>query len=118
MTVLLVLAGGAIGAPARYLTDRFVSARHDSVFPWGTFAVNMAACVLLGVLVEAAPGWLLTLGGVGFCGALSTYSTFGYETVRLAQAGSWLLASANVTASLAGGVAAAVAGMGVGHALA
>ncbi|NUO61849.1 MAG: fluoride efflux transporter CrcB, partial [Hamadaea sp.] len=41
MTLLLVFAGGVIGAPARYLIDRYVQSRHDSVFPWGTLTVNL-----------------------------------------------------------------------------
>src|SRR5262249_23573411 len=50
---LAVLAGGMIGAPARYLADRLVQARHDNVIPWGTFTVNMAGSVLLGFLLGA-----------------------------------------------------------------
>ncbi|MGZ4607644.1 MAG: fluoride efflux transporter FluC, partial [Blastococcus sp.] len=51
MTWLLVAAGAAVGAPARYLTDRLVQARHDSVFPWGTLTVNVVGCLVLGALV-------------------------------------------------------------------
>ena len=83
MTVLLVLLGGAIGAPMRYLTDLFVQSRHDTVFPWGTLTVNVTGSLLLGGLASAvsnagAPAWLLTLVGTGFCGALTTFSTFGF----------------------------------------
>ena len=53
MIVLAVLAGGMLGAPARYLADRAVQARHDSVFPWGTFAVNVAGSAVLGFLLGA-----------------------------------------------------------------
>ncbi len=115
MTVLLVLVGGAVGAPLRYLTDLFVQARHDSVFPWGTFTVNAVGSLVLGGLAAAvtnagAPQWLLTLAGTGFCGALTTFSTFGFETVRLLEDGSWAEALANVTASLVVGLAAVFAG--------
>ena len=51
--VLAVLAGGMIGAPARYLADRMIQARHDSVFPWGTFAVNIGGSAVLGFLLGA-----------------------------------------------------------------
>ena len=51
MIVLAVLAGGMIGAPVRYLVDRAVQARHDSVFPWGTLAVNLAGSAVLGFLL-------------------------------------------------------------------
>lgn len=115
MTVALVLVGGAVGAPLRYLTDLFIQSRHDSVFPWGTLGVNVVGSFLLGVLASAvvnvgAPTWLLTLGGTGFCGALTTFSTFGFETVRLLEDGSWVEALANVTLGLAVGLAACFGG--------
>ncbi|WP_327414847.1 fluoride efflux transporter FluC [Streptomyces sp. NBC_01233] len=111
MNWLLVVAGAVVGAPLRYLTDRAVQARHDSVFPWGTFAVNAAACLLLGFLTGAllagAPSSRLQLLlGTGLCGALSTYSTFSYETLRLAERGWGLLAAANVVMSVLVGLGA------------
>lgn len=111
MTVALVVAGAMIGAPLRYLTDLFVQSRHDSVFPWGTFVVNASGSLVLGIVgaavaTQGAPTWVLTLVGAGFCGALTTFSTFGYETIRLVEDGAWLEASLNVAASLAAGLAA------------
>ncbi|MFC5187517.1 fluoride efflux transporter CrcB [Actinomadura harenae] len=112
MTLLLVALGAALGAPARYLTDRAVQARHDSSFPWGTFAVNVVGCLLLGFLAAyPAGGGLMALAGTGFCGALTTYSTFGYETVRLAETGARPSAVLNVVASLGAGLGAAWVGM-------
>jgi fluoride exporter len=107
--ILAVLAGGMIGAPARYLTDRLVQARHDSVFPWGTFAVNMAGSFVLGFLLGAQrhlglPPVLFALLGTGFCGGLTTFSTFGYETLRLLEDGAIGEAGVNVIGSLAVGV--------------
>jgi CrcB protein len=115
VTVLLVLAGGAVGAPLRYLTDLFVQSRHDSVFPWGTFAVNAVGSLVLGVVaasvfVGEAPGWVATLVGTGLCGALTTFSTFGLETVRLIEDGSLLEAFLNAALSLAVGLAACTGG--------
>ncbi|MGR4881818.1 fluoride efflux transporter FluC [Streptomyces sp. LARHCF249] len=111
MNWLLVVAGAAVGAPLRYLTDRAVQARHDSLFPWGTFVVNAAACLVLGVLTGAllagaSSGRLELLLGTGLCGALSTYSTFSYETLRLAELGRTFLAAANVAASVLVGLGA------------
>ncbi|MGW3626286.1 fluoride efflux transporter FluC [Streptomyces sp. NPDC000880] len=101
MNWLLVVVGAAVGAPLRYLTDRAVQARNDSVFPWGTFVVNAAGSLVLGVLSGAAvTSGTYALLGTGLCGALTTYSTFSYETLRLAERGWMFLAAANVGASL------------------
>jgi CrcB protein len=117
MTVLLVLLGGAVGAPARYLTDQAVQRRHGTSFPWGTWTVNVVGSLILGVVVAAGPGWLVTLAGTGFCGALTTFSTFGFETVRLAEEGETSTAVWNVVSSLAVGLGAAALGWWLGSAL-
>lgn len=112
MTLLLVALGAAVGAPLRYLTDRLVRSRHDSVFPWGTLVVNVAGSLLLGFLIGLPAGSALTaLLGTGLCGALTTYSTFSYDTLRLAQDGARLLAAVNVAVSIAAGLAAALIGL-------
>jgi len=115
MTIALVLLGGAVGAPLRYLTDLFVQSRHDSVFPWGTFTVNVVGSLILGVTAAMVthldlPGWVLVLVGTGFCGALTTFSTFGFETVRLLEDGAVLAAVTNSLASLLAALGACAAG--------
>ena len=114
MTVVLVVLGGALGAPLRYLTDLFIQSRHDSVFPWGTFTVNVTGSLVLGATAalvgRGAPDWLLVLVGTGLCGALTTFSTFSFETVRLVEDGSWLEAGLNAAASLSVGLLACAAG--------
>lgn len=120
MTVALVVIGAAIGAPLRFLTDKLVQARHDSVFPWGTFIVNVSGSALLGFLV-ALPGARLapgTICGTAFCGAFTTYSTFGYETVRLLEDRAYLFAAMNALASIVAGLGAAFAGMALAQAIA
>jgi fluoride exporter len=117
MTVLLVLVGGAVGAPLRYLTDVFVQRLHGTAFPWGTWTVNVVGAFVLGLVAAAIPDWLVTLTGTGFCGALTTFSTFGYETVRLAEEGDASAAVWNVGGSLAAGLAAATVGWMLGSAL-
>ncbi|GAA4226191.1 fluoride efflux transporter CrcB [Actinomadura meridiana] len=118
MTVLLIALGAALGAPLRYLTDRAVQARHDSVFPWGTMTVNVTGSFVLGLLVALpADTGVMSFAGTGFCGALSTYSTFGYETVRLAEEGARLPALLNAVASVAAGLGAAYCGMVVSQAV-
>jgi CrcB protein len=113
ITLALVAIGAAVGAPLRYLVDRLVQTRHDSLFPWGTFAVNVAGSFVLGVLIGGTlktPGPLVALLGTGLCGALTTYSTFGFETVRLLQERARLYAVLNVVANVAAGLGAAFFG--------
>lgn len=113
MTALLVVLGAAVGAPLRYLLDRAVQSRHTTRFPWGTFLVNLIGCFVLGALAGAAtrvPGPVAALVGTGFCGALTTYSTFGHETVRLAETGAKGVALAYAAGSVAAGLAMAFAG--------
>jgi fluoride exporter len=113
--VLAVLAGGMIGAPARYLVDRAVQARRDAVFPWGTLAVNLAGSLIVGFLIGAqrhlglSPA-LFALLATGLCGGLTTFSTFSYETLRLLEDGATSEAGLNVIGSLVAGVALASVG--------
>ena len=122
MTLLLVALGAMVGAPLRYLTDRFIQARHDTIFPWGTLTVNAAGSLIMGFLVGAAAAgrldpMIVTVLGPGFCGALTTYSTFGYETLRLAEDGSRFLASANIAINLFAGLGAAFIGVAIAAAI-
>lgn len=117
MTAVLVFVGAMVGAPLRYLTDRAVQAWHDTVFPWGTFIVNIGGCLILGALTGSTlPSPALALLGTGFCGALTTYSTFGYETVRLVEQRSYFYAAINVIVSVIAGLGAALLGYTVIHA--
>jgi CrcB protein len=117
MTVLWVALGAALGAPARYLTDRAVQGRHDSVFPWGTLTVNLVGSFVLGLLTalstHLSPAVSAALG-TGFCGALTTYSTFSYEVLRLLEDRARFYACANVAASLLGGFGAVGLGWTLG----
>jgi CrcB protein len=110
VTAVLVFLGAAAGAPLRYLTDRLVQSHHDGPFPWGTFTVNLAGSLVLGVLAgagTAVPHPVLALVGAGFCGALTTYSTFGYETLRLAEQKAYRHAALYVVATIVAGLGAA-----------
>ncbi|MGH4030113.1 fluoride efflux transporter CrcB [Actinomycetota bacterium Odt1-20B] len=122
MNWLLVIVGAMVGAPLRFLADRAVQARRDSVFPWGTFTVNVAGSLVLGlvtgaVAAGAGSSGLQLLVGTGLCGALTTYSTFSYETLRLAESGARFYAAANAVASVVAGLGAVLLGAALAEAL-
>jgi CrcB protein len=86
--VLWVALGAAVGAPARYMADRAIQSRFESRFPFGTLTVNLVASFVLGIMTglgSSASVAMAALVGTGFCGSLSTYSTFSFETMRLSE---------------------------------
>jgi len=120
MTWLMIALGAAVGAPARYLADRAVQSRHDSVMPWGTISVNVIGSLTLGALTGAGAAVspaVLALVGTGFCGALTTYSTFSFETWRLVEQECYGAAMANVVVSVLAGLAAVCIGFAASSAL-
>ena len=120
MTLLMIALGAAVGAPARYLTDRAVQSRHDTMMPWGTVSVNVVGSLILGALTGAGTAVspaVLALLGTGFCGALTTFSTFSFETWRLIEEEAYGAAVANVMVSVAAALAAVVVGYAASAAL-
>jgi CrcB protein len=117
-SLLIAVAGGsAIGGVARYVLTRFVQDRTTIAFPFGTLLVNVLGCLLIGMIIQAAvtggrmsdtTKLLLTSG---FCGGFTTFSTFGYETIELAQAGALSRAALYVGASVALGLGAVWTGI-------
>jgi CrcB protein len=108
VTALLVVLGAMVGAPVRYLVDRAIQARHTTAFPWGTFVVYVSGCLVLGAVAglgSASPAYALV--GTGFCGALTTYSTFSFENFRLVEQRSYFYAGMNVLVSVVAGVGGA-----------
>ncbi len=111
MTPLLVAAGALAGAPLRLLATRLaVRAGRDPAV--GTLAVNVAGSAVLGVLLGlgSMPAWALALVGTGFCGTLTTFSTFGADVVRMVEERAVARAVAQVAATLLLGLGAAAAG--------
>lgn len=121
--LLLVGAGGFLGAIARYLLDARITAWTGGAMPWGTFAVNMSGSFVLGVLfalvVERAalPADLRAPLLIGFLGSYTTFSTLALESWRMIEDGAWLYATANLGGSILIGVAAVVAGVTIGRAI-
>ncbi|GAB3221075.1 fluoride efflux transporter CrcB [Glycomyces halotolerans] len=116
MTLLLVAAGAAVGAPLRFATDLLLAHYAGRRLPWGTLVVNVtgSGLAVFFALTVAGPDWTALLT-IGFCGALTTYSTLSYETLRLVEDGRWPHALANVLANLGGGLAAGTAAFGLAH---
>ncbi|NEK60608.1 CrcB family protein [Geodermatophilus sabuli] len=110
MTPLLVVAGAVVGAPLRLLVTRLAGrGGHDPAR--GTLVVNVAGSAVLGALLGAAavPAGVVALVGTGFCGALTTFSTFGADVVRLVEGRALARAVGYLTATLVLGLGAAAA---------
>jgi CrcB protein len=123
LKVLAIGAAGFAGAISRYAVEGWVSSHTRGHLPWGTFVVNVTGCFVLGFLFALlterfmANATLRTAMTVGFVGAYTTFSTFAFETMRLAQDGAFLAAAGNVALSVAAGLAAVYAGTWLGRVL-
>lgn len=114
--VVFVALGAAVGAPTRWYVDLLAQRRWAPIFPWGTFMVNIVGSALLGFLVASwgRDSATVTLVGVGFCGALTTFSSYAWESHRLAEDGVRELALANVIGTPLACCAAAAVGWWLG----
>ena len=114
MSVLVwagVMVIGGFGALARFLVDRSVSRRTGGAFPFGTLAVNLSGAILLGFVSGLAlDRTAALLEGTAFVGAYTTFSTWMFETHRLAEERQTRLAAANIVVSGVLGLAAAALG--------
>lgn len=117
--LLAVGGGGAVGACLRYAETVWVEGRVTGQFPWATFAINMAGCLILGLFltlaIERFPGRTLPrlFVATGILGGYTTFSTFCYETVRLVQHDHAAVAGTYVVLSLVFGVMATAVGIRV-----
>ncbi|MCK0174837.1 fluoride efflux transporter CrcB [Mycolicibacterium sp. F2034L] len=119
MTIALVWTGvallGGAGAVCRFLVDRAVNARLGRPFPFGTLVVNISGALLLGFLGGLAlPPHVALVAGTGFVGSYTTFSTWMFETQRLAEERRVGPAIANIAVSVVLGLAAAGLGLWLG----
>lgn len=115
--IVLVFLGGGVGSVARYMAGRLIpTSLNGTVFPVGILTVNVIASAVLGWIV----GWVMSrltgdearlLVGVGFCGGLSTFSSFSYDTVVLLQTGRWGAAFLNIALNVVLCLAASAGGL-------
>ena len=123
MTVLAISVGAVLGANARYVVSGWLSDRFGSSFPVGTLVVNVGGSFLIGLFLAligerlVVADWWRPLVAIGFLGSYTTFSTFSFETLALAQSGSWGLAALNVVGSVAGSLAGVYLGSVLGRAL-
>ncbi len=121
--LLLIAAGGALGAVARHSVGRLVGPAASGAIPWHTFVVNVTGAFSLGLLLAVAarqgwPGWWRPFLGVGLLGGYTTFSAFSLEAAELILQGSSLLAIGYMFASATAAVAGAVAGITLGRIIA
>jgi len=109
---MFVAIGGGIGSVTRYLTSVWAAGRFGADFPYGTLIVNIIGCFLIGLFMVLATEkislpnhWRLMIAS-GFLGGLTTFSSFGYETLKLVQDGALAPALQNVAANLISGLIA------------
>lgn len=120
----IICLGACAGATSRYYLGLFAAARYGTAFPYGTFVINITGCLILGffnaLAVERAgfiPSELRLLVSVGFIGSYTTFSTFGWESIRLLEEGNFLLAAAYVLGSVLVGLLAVYLGLVAARAL-
>jgi CrcB protein len=102
----LLALGGALGSLARYWVGSAVASRLGTRFPYGTFVINITACLIIGFSLtwierrtEINPAWRFLIP-IGFVGAYSTFSTFEWETFTALQTGTFLIAALYVSLSI------------------
>jgi CrcB protein len=117
LRLALIAIFGAIGTLARYGLQGVVQVRTTSTFPFGTLLINLSGCFLLGLIGQftlkhmvISPDWRMAIA-IGFFGGYTTFSSFGWETAKMLEAGEWAWATAYVGASVMAGLLLSVAGI-------
>ncbi|EFM01742.1 fluoride efflux transporter CrcB [Hoylesella marshii] len=118
-TAFFIALGGALGSMARYFLSKLLQTTTWIDFPFGTWAVNLLGCFLIGLLTEAAGHYILPNTDfklfltVGFCGGFTTFSTFTIELLSLLRTGNVLSAAFYAGSSVFLGLLAAYIGIQV-----
>lgn len=120
---LFIAVGGALGSMTRFWVGTTVVGRMGTRFPYGTFVINITACVIIGFSLvfldrrtELNPAWRFLIP-VGFVGAYSTFSTFEWETFANLQIGAFLIAALYVVLSVFLGLAGVWCGVMIARAI-
>jgi fluoride exporter len=117
--ILLIMIGGSLGAVCRYAATLLAAKLWGSSFPWGTLAVNLIGCFLIGFIFGLAERtswvtpWFRFFFVTGFLGALTTFSSFAMETVNIGNAGLLYPAAFNLLANNGGSLLLVLMGMGL-----
>jgi fluoride exporter len=121
LRLLLIAVFGAIGTLARYGLQGVVQIKMGSVFPYGTLLINLTGCFLLGLIGQLtlnrmiiSPDWRVAIA-VGFFGGYTTFSSFGWETAKMLEAGESLRAGTYVASSVVLGLFLSVAGINIAN---
>ena len=113
---MVIGAAGGVGAVARFLVDAAVATRLGRAFPFGTLVVNLSGAFALGLAIGfALLGDALRLVGTGALGSYTTFSTWMFESQRLAEDGDGAAAALNIVLSVATGLLAVAAGRALGE---
>ncbi len=110
MRALFVALGAGVGAPSRYLLDKYIKRIHRSLLPIETLAINTIGSFVLGLMINSHGNSLLVIG-TGFAGAFTTWSTFAVETHHLIEDGHHRKAAIYLSLTVVLGVAAAAVGV-------
>jgi fluoride exporter len=121
LRLLLIALFGAIGTLARYGLQGVVQIKMGTVFPYGTLLINLTGCFFLGLAGQLtlnrmiiSPEWRVAIA-VGFFGGYTTFSSFGWETAKMLEAGEWLRAGTYVASSVVLGLFLSVAGINIAN---
>ena len=123
LDVLIICLGAIVGANARYFVSRYAAQLLGPVFPYGTLLINIVGSFIVGFFVVwtservlADPRWRLLIV-VGFCGSLTTFSSYAFESMSFFERGQWLLMLTNVFSNNLLCLGGALAGMALARVL-